>query len=285
MAVVEDLALDPEARDRVVHPVEATKEGRLAAARGADQRRDLAAADPQGDIGQGLFGAIEDVHFLRVEDDIGGDVDVGLGGALGGGRRTDHAGQGLGADAHPAGCRRFAVGGRRGVESLVVDAHRVNFLLLRLRRAREPRPRTRIIAIRINERPQASVKPSGFASSDNWKIRTGTFGRGWPKRVELEGVALAERADQQDRCRLAGGAGDRKEGRGDDPAERGREDDRQDAAPAGDAERVGSFSLGAGDEPQHLLRTAGDQRHLDDRKGDRGGEARLASSSARRSAI
>ena len=40
--------------------------------------------------------------------------------------------------------------------------------------------------------------------------------------------------------------------------------------------RVGGFALGAGDEIQHLLGAAGDQRHLDDRQRDRGLEARLA---------
>ncbi len=35
-----------------------------------------------------------------------------------------------------------------------------------------------MITIRISERPQAWVKPSGFASSDSWKIFTGTVGNG-----------------------------------------------------------------------------------------------------------
>ena len=39
-AVVEQVALDPGARHEVVHPVQTAEEGRLAAAGGADQRRD-----------------------------------------------------------------------------------------------------------------------------------------------------------------------------------------------------------------------------------------------------
>src|ERR1700753_247088 len=98
--------------------------------------------------------------------------------AAGGAGGADRAGQGLGADADPPGRRRLAVPRLRGIESLVVDAHWVNFLLLRLRRAREPSPRTRMIAIRISESPQASVNPSGFASSESMKIFTGTLGNG-----------------------------------------------------------------------------------------------------------
>ena len=83
MAVVADLALDAEARHRVVHPVEAAQEGRLAAAGRADQRRHLAAADPHVDVDQRLFGAVEDPHVVGLEDRLGSDVNVALGGALG----------------------------------------------------------------------------------------------------------------------------------------------------------------------------------------------------------
>src|SRR6185312_9811655 len=50
---------------------------------------------------------------------------------------------------------------------------------------------------------------------------------------------------------------------------------RQHAAPAGDAERVGGFALRTGDQVQHLLSAARDQRHLDDRQRDPGRQPRL----------
>ena len=48
LAVEADVALDPAAVDGVVHPVEAAQEGRLAAARRADQRGHLALRDRPG---------------------------------------------------------------------------------------------------------------------------------------------------------------------------------------------------------------------------------------------
>ena len=46
-------------------------------------------------------------------------------------------------------------------------------------------------------------------------------------------------------------------------------------APAADPERVGGFAQAVRDEQEHLLAAAGDQRQLDDRQRDRGGEAGL----------
>ena len=157
------------------------------------------------------------------------------------------AGERLGSDPHAAGrlaAFRWLLGG--GAEGLVVDAHRVNFLLLRLRRAREPRPSSE--DDRDQDQREAPRFGEAFRVCFFGQLEdtcTGTFGNSF-ERVELEsGRPLPRRAEQQHRSRLAGGARHREQGGGDDPAGRRREDDRQHAAPAGDAERVGGFALGA----------------------------------------
>ena len=72
VAVVEDLALDPEARHRVVHPVEAAQEGRLAAAGGADQGGDPGCARIRRMTPvERLLGAVEDGDVAGVEDHLG----------------------------------------------------------------------------------------------------------------------------------------------------------------------------------------------------------------------
>ncbi len=55
LAVERDLAADPAAVDHVVHAVEAAQEGRLAAARGADQRRHHPFRHVEVDVEQGLL--------------------------------------------------------------------------------------------------------------------------------------------------------------------------------------------------------------------------------------
>ena len=50
VAVEQDLALDARARDQLVHAVERAQERRLAAAGGADQRRDLVRLDRHVDV-------------------------------------------------------------------------------------------------------------------------------------------------------------------------------------------------------------------------------------------
>ena len=64
LAVERDLAADTRAVDRVVHPVEAAQERRLAAARRADQRRNLLFADVEIDAEQRLLLAVVDGDLL-----------------------------------------------------------------------------------------------------------------------------------------------------------------------------------------------------------------------------
>src|SRR3569623_647486 len=70
--LIEDLALDPRARDQVVHPIQAAQHGGLAAARGPDERRDLVLADGQGHAAHRLVGAVEDVEVCDHVDSGGG---------------------------------------------------------------------------------------------------------------------------------------------------------------------------------------------------------------------
>jgi hypothetical protein len=68
--VIQDLALDTGRFDQIVHAVEATKHGRLAATGRADERRDLVLSDLEVDITHGLEVAVEDVESLDVEHDL-----------------------------------------------------------------------------------------------------------------------------------------------------------------------------------------------------------------------
>ena len=61
LAVEPDLAGDATDRDRVVHPVDAAQEGRLAAARRADQRGDLALGNVERHAVDRLLLSVEDV--------------------------------------------------------------------------------------------------------------------------------------------------------------------------------------------------------------------------------
>ncbi len=69
LAIEVDPAGHPGRLDRVVHAVEAAQKGRFAAAGGADQGNDLASADFQRDILDGMVVAIEDIDVLR--NDVG----------------------------------------------------------------------------------------------------------------------------------------------------------------------------------------------------------------------
>ena len=69
-AVVEELAVDPRARDEVVHPVQAAQERRLAAARGADQRRDRVPVDLERDAADRERRAVGDREVVDVEDRV-----------------------------------------------------------------------------------------------------------------------------------------------------------------------------------------------------------------------
>ena len=85
LVVESDLPGDPGSGDQVVHPVEAAQDRALAAARRADQRRDLSAPDGQGDVPDGLVVAVEDAHVAHLEDraDVRADL-AAAGGGLGG---------------------------------------------------------------------------------------------------------------------------------------------------------------------------------------------------------
>ena len=65
--VQQDLALDPCSSEGVVHPVETAQEGGLAAARGTDERRDLAVADINGDVRQGGRVAVVESEVLNLD--------------------------------------------------------------------------------------------------------------------------------------------------------------------------------------------------------------------------
>src|SRR5690606_9946328 len=76
-----DLSVIAAARIQVVHPVEATQKGRLAAAGGTDQRRDLIGMDLHRDILQGTETPVVEVeaaHFrLDCRRFAGGSLQVG----------------------------------------------------------------------------------------------------------------------------------------------------------------------------------------------------------------
>ena len=149
MPVVEDLALDAEAAHGVVHPVEAAQKGRLAAAGGPDQGRDLATADAEVDPGEGLLGAIEDRDLAGVEDELRRDQRLY--------RRARFG------DADGDRRRFFLDADARGHAA----AHELNFRLLRASSARAPRLAKRMKETRRSDIPQASVKPSGLPSSES----------------------------------------------------------------------------------------------------------------------
>ena len=70
VTVVEQLPGDAEARDRVVHPVQAAQEGRLAAARRPDDRRDHVAVDVQRDALDRPRGAVGDRQVANLENGL-----------------------------------------------------------------------------------------------------------------------------------------------------------------------------------------------------------------------
>ena len=76
LAVEQHRALGALARIEVVHAVEDAQQGRLAAARRADHRRDLALRHGEVDAFQGLLLAIEEVELLAADLDLRiGDPD------------------------------------------------------------------------------------------------------------------------------------------------------------------------------------------------------------------
>ena len=91
----------------------------------------------------------------------------------------------------------------------------------------------------------------GIGFFGEMKICTGMFGIACERVQRVRW--FEDRAGEDQRRRLPGGAGDREHGRGDDPAERAGQDDAEHGAPAADPERVGGFAQALGDEQQHLL--------------------------------
>src|SRR5262249_46178987 len=70
LAPVGDVALEPGAGDEVVQAVERPEDGGLAAPGRADEGGDLVLVDGQGDVGDGLEGAVPDRDVLHGEDDL-----------------------------------------------------------------------------------------------------------------------------------------------------------------------------------------------------------------------
>ena len=70
LAVDENAAGGADVVDQVVHAVQAAEQGRLAAARGTDQGRDLVAGKVEGDLLQGLAAAIEEAQIVHLHDRV-----------------------------------------------------------------------------------------------------------------------------------------------------------------------------------------------------------------------
>src|SRR4030067_3743476 len=67
-ASYQDSALNMDILDQVVHPVERTQEGRLAAARRPDQGGDFLWVDFEADILQRLKAAVKEIQVLDLDD-------------------------------------------------------------------------------------------------------------------------------------------------------------------------------------------------------------------------
>src|ERR1700722_18806702 len=74
-----DGASDARTLNRIVHPVETTQKGRLAAARRPNQRQHLIAPDVESDVSNGALVAIGDTDAARRHDRIRYFVADGLG--------------------------------------------------------------------------------------------------------------------------------------------------------------------------------------------------------------
>jgi hypothetical protein len=70
LAVEEDAALEPEGRDEVVHPVDRAQHGRLARARRADERGDLAPRDADRDVVDDPEASVPAGDALELEGDL-----------------------------------------------------------------------------------------------------------------------------------------------------------------------------------------------------------------------
>ena len=70
-ALEQHLTFGPKRGDEVVHPVEAADEGALAAAGGADDRRDPSRGDAQVHVAEGLEAPIKDAEGFDLEREAG----------------------------------------------------------------------------------------------------------------------------------------------------------------------------------------------------------------------
>ena len=95
--------------------------------------------------------------------------------------------------------------------------------------------------------------------------------------AEQARVGLGHDADgEQQRSRLARGAGDRQHGAADDAGQRGGQHDAHGRAPRPCAERRARLAEVGGNEAQHLLARAHDDRQHQARQGEGAGETRQA---------
>src|SRR4029079_1180394 len=152
----QQLAVEVEARDGVVHPVEAADEGALAAAGRADHGGDQVLLDLDVDVLDGHVGAVAHRQPRDVED---GFADGCLGSLA---------------------CRDVDGPHRRhgnGLAHVSLLGHWPSFLRLRASAARASRLVTSTNASSTSAVAQARLWSSGSADSDQMKIWTGMFGR------------------------------------------------------------------------------------------------------------
>ena len=242
--MVEHLAVDAEAGDRVVHPVERAHDRALAAAGGADHRRDDVLVDRHVDALDGQRRPVEEVDVAQLEDDLAAVMS----------RRVSRARSRAARSARLSKRRSRACclpSAQRSSSCSGLGSSCLIFRRWRSSIARAPRLPISMSAIRTSAAPQARAWSAGAADSETGRWSTGMFGSAVPKMLIV--VLLREdRVGQEQRRGLAGCAGDGEHGAGEDPAERARQDDADDRAPAAHAERVRGVAQLAWDELQHL---------------------------------
>jgi hypothetical protein len=69
-ALIDEGALDTRPANQIVHPVEATQHGRLAATRWPDERRDLVLVDRHVDVAYRPKGAVVDAEVGQLKDHL-----------------------------------------------------------------------------------------------------------------------------------------------------------------------------------------------------------------------
>ena len=271
VAVVEQLAVELEARDRVVHAVEAAQEGALAAAGRTDEGGRLVGLDVERDVLDRALLAVVDGHRAR-----GGRPSPARRRAGGGWRSRDRA----------AGRRRWrhrGAAGRGPVSSGVSSDDEAHTSPLPFASA-QPHPCADVYQQNQDHQQESHapglVDRGRLPDSNRFRISTGTVATGW-QRVQL--VRLPERpGGQQHRRRLAGGTCDGEDRGGDDAVGCGRAGSRRGSCASRATPSASAASRSVpGTRTQRLDARPRDQRNLDDREGDRGGDRRLADSARR----